>query len=92
MITSLSKKILIVQNVADDKLDLGVADISITSERLNLIDFSPPIIESGIIIVAENKLENNDLFTFLSPFSIEIWLGIVFALFTVLLIQNVYLL
>ena len=86
------KNTIVVQNIADDKIDLGVADIAITSERLSLIDFSAPIIESGIIIVAEKKLENYDLFTFLSPFSIEIWLGIVVALIIVLLIQNIFLL
>ena len=79
-----------VEDIADDKFDLGVGDLSITSERLTKIDFSTPISYTGIIILAKQSLEKTDIFSFLNPFSTEVWLGIILAFIFILLLHNIF--
>jgi polar amino acid transport system substrate-binding protein len=72
--------------VADGRVDLGVAAISITAERENRLDFSQPIMNAGIQIlvrgaagdVAPNPLR--DLMRLLFSRTILIWLGIALLL------------
>ena len=70
----------LVNDLVDDKLDLVVADIIITKERLMMIDFSLPFMTAGLtIIMKKPSVTDPDPFSFLSPFSSSIWLYILAA-------------
>ncbi|KAI3388463.1 hypothetical protein SNEBB_009644 [Seison nebaliae] len=62
------------------KADLAISDLTITLSREQVIDFTKPFFESGIgILFKKSKKKSSNLFSFLSPFSINIWLYIVAA-------------
>jgi len=61
-------------------IDLIVADLTMTSEREEVIDFvSPYFDQAGISIVLRRKVREQSLFKFLSVLKTEVWLGIVAA-------------
>ena len=68
--------------------DIIVADLTMTSEREEVIDFvSPYFDQAGISIVVRKRLRTQTLFKFLSVLKTEVWLGIVAAvIITALLI------
>ncbi|XP_054857751.1 probable glutamate receptor [Eublepharis macularius] len=61
--------------------DLAVAPLTITSVREDVVDFTQPFLHTGIGILLEKDLscEDASLFHFLSPFSKEMWAGILAA-------------
>jgi polar amino acid transport system substrate-binding protein len=75
--------------VADGRADLGIAAVSITSERENRFDFSQPIMNAGMQILvrgAAGNVEPNplrDLMRLLFSRTILIWLGIALLLILV---------
>ncbi|XP_035214142.1 glutamate receptor ionotropic, kainate 2-like isoform X2 [Stegodyphus dumicola] len=77
----------VLQGVAD----MAVADLTITSTREKVLDFSLPFMNTGISILFKKPTEKvKSLFSFLSPFSSEVWiyvvaafLGVSFVLFLV---------
>lgn len=67
-------------DLANGETDLIVADLTMTSEREEVIDFvSPYFDQAGISIVLRKKLREQSLFKFLSVLKTEVWLGIVAA-------------
>jgi len=68
--------------VEDGRADLGIAAISITSERENRLDFSQPIMNAGMQILVRGTAGNvepnplRDLMRLLFSRTILIWLGI----------------
>ena len=70
----------LIQNLIDDQLDLVIADLTVTNNRADKIDFSIPFMTSGIaILMRKPSITDPDPFSFLKPFSISIWLGILSA-------------
>ena len=65
--------------IAENKYDIGVGDVTILSERLDIVDFTIPTVNSELVIIAKQTDNKNNIFSFLSPFSLELWLGIAFA-------------
>ncbi|KAG8194658.1 hypothetical protein JTE90_003129 [Oedothorax gibbosus] len=71
--------------------DMAVADLTITSTRERVMDFTLPFMNTGISILFKKPTEKvKSLFSFLSPFSMEVWvitmaafLGVSFVLFLV---------
>jgi len=62
------------------KADLGVAGLTISFQREQVIDFTKPFLNLGISILYKRPLKNPpNLFAFLSPLSVEIWLYIIAA-------------
>jgi ionotropic glutamate receptor len=56
------------------KADLAVAGMTITYEREQIIDFTKPFLNLGITILFKKPLKAPpNLFSFLSPLSIEVW-------------------
>src|ERR1043166_4352885 len=49
----------LIDNVKSKKADVGIAAISITSEREKLIDFSQPMFNSGLQILVPGKGDDN---------------------------------
>jgi len=66
------------------KADLAIADLSITYEREKAVDFSNPFMTLGIsILYSKPKKQSPELFSFMSPLSLDVWLYMVFAYFIV---------
>jgi ABC-type amino acid transport substrate-binding protein len=69
------------REIMDGRADLAITDLTITSERESATDFTMPFMNLGISILFEKeKKEPPQLFSFLSPFSAEVWIWIVGAL------------
>merc|ERR1719233_1683931 len=69
--------------------DLIIADLVITSERVKVIDFTTPFMNTGITLLYKKEPYNftKGLFTFIvSPFGVDIWLCVLAAYFTVSLV------
>jgi polar amino acid transport system substrate-binding protein len=72
--------------VRSDKADLGIAAISITSERNKEFDFSQPMLNAGLQIMVRGKSESTeanplrDLLRLLFSPTILVWLGIALLL------------
>lgn len=64
-----------VNEIIEKKADLAVAGLTITYQREQVIDFTKPFLNLGISILYKRPKKNTpNLFSFLSPLSIEIWL------------------
>ena len=69
------------------KADLGICDYTITSSRQTAVDFSLPFMNTGIsIIYKKPELAPPDLFSFMKPFSVEVWLYVATAFLGVTLL------
>ena len=57
------------------KADLAIADLTITYEREQAVDFSMPFMNLGIsILYKKPQKKPPDLFSFLSPLSLDVWI------------------
>ena len=78
------------------KADLAIADLTITYEREQAVDFSMPFMNLGIsILYKKPQKKPPDLFSFLSPLSLDVWiytamayLGVSILLFILARFQN----
>ncbi|KAJ4964091.1 hypothetical protein NE237_024030 [Protea cynaroides] len=59
--------------VASDKLDAGVGDISISTNRTKFLDFTQPYNEAGLVIMVSLKKLNSNAWVFLRPFTPMMW-------------------
>jgi ABC-type amino acid transport substrate-binding protein len=72
------------REIMDGRADLAITDLTITSERESTADFTMPFMNLGISLLFEKaKKEPPQLFSFLSPFSGEVWIWVIGALFFV---------
>eukprot|EP00095_Tigriopus_kingsejongensis_P001374 snap_masked-scaffold1253_size52701-processed-gene-0.2 protein:Tk01374 transcript:snap_masked-scaffold1253_size52701-processed-gene-0.2-mRNA-1 annotation:"ionotropic receptor 8a" len=70
-------------DLARGDTDLVVADLTMTSEREEVIDFvSPYFDQAGISIVLRKRVRDQSWFKFLSVLKNEVWLGIIGAVIT----------
>ncbi|XP_054775868.1 glutamate receptor 3.6-like isoform X1 [Prosopis cineraria] len=53
--------------------DGAVGDITITTERTKMVDFTQPFIGSGLVVVAPVRKSDSSAWAFLRPFSPEMW-------------------
>ncbi|XP_053961746.1 glutamate receptor ionotropic, kainate 2 [Anastrepha ludens] len=64
----------LVKQLLDGNADLGICDLTMTSARRQAVDFTPPFMTLGIsILYAKPEQQPPDLFSFLSPFSLDVW-------------------
>ncbi|GAB4824957.1 hypothetical protein Ancab_007829 [Ancistrocladus abbreviatus] len=63
----------IVNDVAQNKYDAVVGDITITTNRTRIVDFTQPFMESGLVIVAPVKESKSSAWAFLEPFTVQMW-------------------
>ena len=57
------------------KADLAITDLTITYEREQAVDFSMPFMNLGIsILYKKPQKKPPDLFSFLSPLSLDVWI------------------
>ncbi|XP_074598842.1 glutamate receptor ionotropic, kainate 2-like [Brevipalpus obovatus] len=60
--------------------DMAIADLTITSKREEAVDFSHPFMNTGISILFRKPTKKvTTLFSFLSPFSMVVWVYVVGA-------------
>ncbi|XP_068150954.1 glutamate receptor ionotropic, kainate 2 [Drosophila tropicalis] len=65
----------IVRQLIDGNADLGICDLTMTSSRRQAVDFTPPFMNLGIsILFSKPPVPPTDLFSFLSPFSLDVWI------------------
>jgi ionotropic glutamate receptor len=50
-----------------------VGDITITTNRTKIVDFTQPYIESGLVVVAPVQKLNSSAWAFLRPFTPMMW-------------------
>ncbi|XP_018492522.1 glutamate receptor 3.4 isoform X1 [Raphanus sativus] len=63
----------LINDVVADSFDVAVGDITITTNRTRFVDFTQPFIESGLVVVAPVKVAKSSPWSFLKPFTIEMW-------------------
>ncbi|CAF1315137.1 unnamed protein product [Didymodactylos carnosus] len=66
------------------RADLGLAGLTITYQREQVIDFTKPFLTLGInILYKKPQKKAPNLFSFLAPLSVEVWLYMIVAYFVV---------
>lgn len=64
-----------IRELIDQKADLAVIDLSMTSERQEAVDFTMPFMTTGVGILFKKRAPPPpNLFSFLSPLSIDVWI------------------
>ncbi|CAO2814379.1 unnamed protein product [Amaranthus hypochondriacus] len=63
----------LVYDVADNKFDAAVGDITIVTNRTRIVDFTQPFMESGLVVVAPLRKVKSSAWAFLKPFTLEMW-------------------
>ena len=79
-----------IAEVLNNEADMAVADLSITTERLSAVEFSMPWMNLGIsIIYIKPRAAPPSFFSFLEPFSNEVWILTIVAILIVALLTFV---
>ncbi|CAG2066096.1 unnamed protein product, partial [Timema podura] len=75
------------------KGDLGICDLTITYDRRQAVDFTMPFMNLGMfrsegisILFTKPVKEDPELFSFLKPFSFDVWIFLATAYLTISLI------
>ncbi|KDP25838.1 hypothetical protein JCGZ_22868 [Jatropha curcas] len=63
----------LVNAVAQNTYDAAVGDVTITTNRTKIVDFTQPYMESGLVVVAPVKEEKSSPWAFLKPFTVQMW-------------------
>ncbi|XP_013628891.1 PREDICTED: glutamate receptor 3.5-like isoform X1 [Brassica oleracea var. oleracea] len=63
----------LVNEVASNNFDVAVGDITIVTNRTKFVDFTQPFMESGLVVVAPVKGGKSSPWSFLKPFTVEMW-------------------
>ncbi|XP_058009053.1 glutamate receptor 3.6-like isoform X2 [Hevea brasiliensis] len=64
----------LLQLISVGEFDAAVGDISITTDRVRMVDFTQPYMESGLVVVAPVRKLNSSAWAFLRPFTPVMWL------------------
>jgi len=69
-----------IKELIDEEADLAIGDLTITSQRETAVDFTLPFMNTGIsILFRKPTTKVTTLFSFLSPFSMVVWVYVVGA-------------
>ncbi|KAL1466354.1 hypothetical protein MTO96_042791, partial [Rhipicephalus appendiculatus] len=64
-----------IRELIDREADMAIVDLTITYLRAQVVDFTMPFMKTGIsILFRKPLLDNPPLFSFLLPFSVDVWL------------------
>lgn len=83
----------IIDNLISSKADMAIGDLTITSDREKMVDFTIPFLtfSIGLLMIKSSSNGNNnwsslDLFTFIKPFSHQLWysIGLACVLITII--------
>ena len=65
-----------VTQIYENQTDIAFADLTVTSERLDLIEFSVPISETNVIAIARRPSPNeNNIYSFMNPLTSSVWIA-----------------
>jgi len=70
--------------------DLIVADLTVTEQRRSAIDFTGPYLDLGLSLLVPKPVNDVNVWIFLSPFSSELWFGLLGLTFAMSIIVYVY--
>lgn len=62
-----------IEQLADKVYDAVVGDVTITTKRMEKVDFSQPYTESGLVVVVPVRNMHSNEWAFLRPFSTRMW-------------------
>ncbi|XP_010510025.1 PREDICTED: glutamate receptor 3.5-like isoform X2 [Camelina sativa] len=63
----------LIGEVNANSFDVAVGDVTIITNRTKFVDFTQPYMESGLVVVAPVKGAKSSPWSFLKPFTIEMW-------------------
>ncbi|MED6142879.1 hypothetical protein PIB30_001647 [Stylosanthes scabra] len=63
----------LVDQVAQNNFDAAVGDVTIVMNRTRFVDFTQPFMESGLVVVVAVKEEKSSPWSFLKPFTAQMW-------------------
>lgn len=63
----------LVNAITSGEFDAVVGDIAIVTNRIKIVDFTHPYIESGLVVVAPVRKVNSSTWAFLRPFTPLMW-------------------
>ncbi|KAJ1404327.1 Solute-binding protein family 3/N-terminal domain of MltF [Sesbania bispinosa] len=63
----------LVEQVAQNNFDAAVGDVTIVTNRTRIVDFTQPFMQSGLVIVVPVKEEKSNPWSFLEPFTMQMW-------------------
>ncbi|XP_059440222.1 glutamate receptor 3.6-like isoform X2 [Corylus avellana] len=63
----------LLQKITTNEFDAVVGDVTITTNRTKMVDFTQPYIESGLVVVAPVRKLNSSAWAFLRPFNPMMW-------------------
>lgn len=69
----------IIGKLVDQEADLGLDDLTVTSERSRVVDFSPPYETSKLTILLQKRASEEagmSVKSFFEPFSVQVWMSI----------------
>lgn len=70
----------LIGEILSGKADLAIVDLTITSSREEAVDFTLPFMNTGISILFKKPTNKvTTLFSFLSPFSLDVWMYVLCA-------------
>ena len=69
----------LVQGLHNHEIDLAMTSLTITSRRLELIDYSIEIFKDEQWIIAKRQSNDDNIFSFISPFNMALWIGTIVA-------------
>lgn len=63
-----------IKELLDQRADLAIADLTITYQREQVVDFTMPFMNLGISVLYRKPIKQPpNLFSFLSPLSLDVW-------------------
>lgn len=80
----------LIGDLLDYKTDMIAMDLSVSFERKTYIDFSVSFMGSGISLTVKGESDKGNVFFFLHPFSIWVWVMIIISTFIMATIQNIF--
>ncbi|XP_078616087.1 glutamate receptor ionotropic, kainate 5-like [Branchiostoma floridae x Branchiostoma japonicum] len=74
----------VIGQIVNEKADLALSSLSITSLREKVVDFTNPFMEYGhVLVMRRPSLEDRHILAFTHPFHWQVWLCIITCMFTV---------
>ena len=81
----------IVKGLASNKIDLVMADLTVTPERTAIIDFTVPFqMEKYYITTKIPKVNDSSFFSMFNPLAMEVWIAIFVSLITGVSVRSSY--
>ncbi|KAL9297579.1 hypothetical protein ACSQ67_023475 [Phaseolus vulgaris] len=63
----------LVEQVAQNNFDAVVGDVTIVTNRTRILDFTQPFLPSGLVVVVPFEEQKSSPWSFLQPFTTEMW-------------------